>query len=103
ETDARTITQQIARGLRFIHQKGIVHRDIKPANILLLTLDPPQAKVGDLGIARHYSREGMVRNYTVIGTAFFMAPEAFTKIYDAKVDCWSLGSVIFNMWVTLNV
>ncbi|KAI0071294.1 kinase-like protein [Panus rudis PR-1116 ss-1] len=93
ETDARTITQQVARGLRFIHKKGIVHRDVKPANILLLSRAPPQAKVGDLGIARHYSREGM----TVIGTTTFMAPEAFTKNYDAKVDCWSLGSVIFNM------
>jgi serine/threonine protein kinase len=28
------ITQQIAEGLKYLLQKGIIHRDIKPANIL---------------------------------------------------------------------
>ena len=30
-----TICHKIARGLMFLHERGMVHRDIKPANILL--------------------------------------------------------------------
>jgi serine/threonine-protein kinase len=33
--DAAGIVEQLARGMQYAHQHGVVHRDLKPANILL--------------------------------------------------------------------
>src|SRR5207244_13068393 len=47
---ALSIAAQIAEGLAYAHQRGVVHRDIKPANIMVLANGP--VKITDFGIAR---------------------------------------------------
>ncbi|KAI0069485.1 kinase-like protein [Panus rudis PR-1116 ss-1] len=92
EQHSQWITLDVAKALAFIHANNIIHRDIKPANILLMSTDPPVAKVGDLGLARKLSG-----NMTIAGTPYYMAPEALSHQYDCKVDCFSLGAVVFKM------
>jgi mitogen-activated protein kinase 1/3 len=47
----RHMSQQLLRGLAYLHDMGIVHRDIKPANILVNCKDT-SVKIADFGLAR---------------------------------------------------
>jgi eukaryotic-like serine/threonine-protein kinase len=65
---------QVARGLAFAHQFGLVHRDVKPQNVLLN--GDGDVKVTDFGIARSLSvGKGMTQTGTVLGTSNYIAPE----------------------------
>ena len=65
---------QIARGLAFAHQQGLIHRDVKPQNVLLN--GDGRAKVTDFGIARSLDvQHGMTQTGTVLGTSDYIAPE----------------------------
>src|SRR5690348_14544307 len=57
--DALAIVVEVARGLAFAHEQGLVHRDVKPQNILLN--GDGRAKVTDFGIARSLDVDGMTQ------------------------------------------
>lgn len=82
----------ILEGLEFIHGEGIIHRDLKPGNVLM-TGDPPKAKLGDFGLAR----ESTATLKSVAGTVAYMAPEVFHGKYDTPVDIWSLGAMMIEV------
>jgi serine/threonine-protein kinase len=94
---ALELAMQIARGLSFAHQQGLVHRDVKPQNILLN--GDGQAKVTDFGIARSLDvQHGMTQTGTVLGTSDYIAPEqAQGQRVDEHTDVYSLGVVVYEM------
>src|SRR4051812_15644560 len=94
---ALELAMQIARGLSFAHQQGLVHRDVKPQNILLN--GDGQAKVTDFGIARSLDvQHGMTQTGTVLGTSDYIAPEqAQGQRVDEHTDVYSLGVVLYEM------
>src|SRR5215204_7782827 len=47
---AAKVASQIAEGLGFAHEPGMIHRDVKPQNVLLT--EAGDAKVTDFGIAQ---------------------------------------------------
>lgn len=96
-----SIVQDIARGLAYLHNRKpdcIIHRDLKPNNVLLTA--SYKAKIADFGLSclRPVSNE-MYKMTSETGTYRYMAPEVLThKEYNAKVDIWSFGVVIFFMF-----
>lgn len=98
------ITRQVLDGLRYLHSNGILHRDLKADNLLLET--DGTCKISDFGISKKsqdiYSNNAEM---SMQGTVFWMAPEVIHNIvedkkqgYSAKVDIWSLGCVVLEMF-----
>ncbi len=85
----------IADGLGYAHEKGIVHRDIKPANIMLLKSGV--VKITDFGIAR-IAATSQTMTGVIKGTPHYMSPEQFSgKKVDGRSDIFSLGTMLFRL------
>lgn len=85
----------IADGLDYAHEKGIVHRDIKPANVMILKTGV--VKITDFGIAR-ITATSQTQTGVVKGTPHYMSPEQITgKKVDGRSDIFSLGAMLYQM------
>lgn len=84
----------ICTALEICAKRNIIHRDIKPENIFIN--DFGDFKLGDFGVAR--KMENMTGGLSHKGTPDYMAPEVVnSNEYDARVDIYSLGIVLFRM------
>ncbi len=86
---------QIATGLQYAHEQGVVHRDIKTANLFFT--HKKVVKVMDFGLAKMV--EEVRRATTVIGgTPYYMAPEqAAGEQIDGRADVYALGITFYEM------
>ena len=121
------IANDIIKGLIYIHERrpnSLIHRDIKPRNILLT--NSFTAKIADFGLST-FSIENIMKiassnnllllenqeskrstyeiNYAEfieytdnVGTERYMAPEVKTKRYDNKVDIYSCGILLYELF-----
>lgn len=100
ESVVRSLTRQTLSGLAYLHREGILHRDLKADNILLDT--DGTCKISDFGISKRSSNiYGNDITNSMQGTVFWMAPEVIKSKgqgYSAKVDIWSLGCVVLEMF-----
>src|SRR5699024_1177187 len=92
------IIDDIADGLGFAHQRGIIHRDIKPANLMITRSG--LVKVLDFGIARVAHRQtGEIEGPTLVGTPAYMAPEQLEGAEaDARSDIYAVGLVTYELF-----
>ena len=79
--EAVEIALQVADGLSFAHEAGVVHRDIKPGNIMLI--ERGAVKIMDFGIARLHQSDHKTSTGIVLGTPRYMSPE---QIAGEEVD-----------------
>lgn len=95
-----SLTRQTLAGLAYLHREGILHRDLKADNILL-DLDGT-CKISDFGISKKTDNiYGNDASNNMQGSVFWMAPEVVRSQgqgYSAKVDIWSLGCVVLEMF-----
>lgn len=100
EKQASDAFRSIVDAVRYCHSLGIVHRDLKPENLLYSDNDDNALiKVSDFGLAKYMiPRDENAPMYTACGTPSYVAPEIIGgKGYDYKVDCWSLGVILYVM------
>jgi serine/threonine-protein kinase len=95
-SQAVSIAAQVAEGLAYAHQHGVVHRDIKPANIMVLTDGP--VKITDFGIARmRASNDELTQSGMMLGSPKYMSPEqVIGKRADHRSDIFSLGVIVYE-------
>ncbi len=87
---------QIAEGLHYAHEKGVIHRDIKPSNIHLGEADV--IKVLDFGIAKILDSSSAATASRIAGTTAYMAPEQILgEQIDRRTDIYALGVMLFQM------
>ncbi len=103
------IAAQIAGGLAYAHERGILHRDIKPQNVLVTP--EGMVKILDFGLAKRTNlalmqADGKLQESTtietaagtIVGTVQYMSPEQIAgDVLDARTDIFSLGILIYEM------
>jgi len=92
------IAVEVAGGLVYAHERGVVHRDIKPGNILL---SDGHARIADFGVARALGAAGAgdaTATGLAVGTPRYMSPEqAGAGEVDGRSDTYALGCVLYEM------
>ncbi|KDO24711.1 CMGC/MAPK protein kinase [Saprolegnia parasitica CBS 223.65] len=117
----RYFLHQVLRGVKHMHDNGILHRDLKPGNILVTK--SCQVKIADFGLARTCTRNSEKRKarpasatMTKVDTAtdagdwqpmtehvvtrWYRAPELMLQPdghYSTGVDMWSIGCIFAEM------
>uniref|UniRef100_A0A4W5NMW3 Mitogen-activated protein kinase kinase kinase 1 n=1 Tax=Hucho hucho TaxID=62062 RepID=A0A4W5NMW3_9TELE len=93
-------TEQLLRGLAYLHENQIIHRDIKGAN-LLIDSTGQRLRIADFGAAARLASKGTGAGEfqgQLLGTIAFMAPEVLRgQQYGRSCDVWSAGCAIIEM------
>ncbi len=94
--DATRLVRELARGLEFMHEKGVIHRDLKPSNVMFDEHGTP--KLADFGLALVEGATRLTRSGELLGTPAFMAPEQALALRDEIgpwTDVYGLGGILY--------
>jgi serine/threonine protein kinase/formylglycine-generating enzyme required for sulfatase activity len=97
EEQVRELALQIASGMSYAHQNGILHKDIKPQNVIV-TKDN-NVKIMDFGIAETVRTSmSRIQNSSSSGTLVYMSPEQIKgKDVGKESDIYSFGAMLYEL------
>jgi eukaryotic-like serine/threonine-protein kinase len=96
----KTIVDQSATALAFMHEKGWVHRDVKPDNILVNA--SAEVRLIDFALAKRSARGkgGLFgrKKGKIQGTRSYMSPEQIRgEPVDGRADLYSFGATMYEL------
>ena len=90
------LLRDVARGLQFAHEQGVLHLDVKPANVRVLKSG--RAKLLDFGIARVVDEQEHTLDQAAFGTVGYTSPEKMNgEPVDARSDLFSFGVLAYEL------
>jgi len=97
EEQVRELALQIASGMSYAHQNGILHKDIKPQNVILT--EGNNVKIMDFGIAETVRTSmSRIQNSSSSGTLVYMSPEQIKgKDVGKESDIYSFGAMLYEL------
>lgn len=102
--EIREIMRQVLKAVHHAHKKGYVHCDLKPDNILIETragIAAYHVYVADWGLARKIPADGSIPFLCKIVTLGYRAIELLMRptMYTDRVDTWSIGVILLELFV----
>jgi len=90
-------SNQLLKGVHYMHINKILHRDLKASNLLINRRG--ELKIADVGLARSWNPE-MKRLTNRVITLWYRPPELLLGAmrYTTKIDMWSVGCIIAEMF-----
>ncbi|MDH5178633.1 MAG: bifunctional protein-serine/threonine kinase/phosphatase [Gammaproteobacteria bacterium] len=95
----RTLSEQIAAGLRALHRQEMLHQDLRPDNIMIDRNGTVRLiDFGSTRVAGLSEINTMPDQQAVLGTAQYSAPEYFLgETGSTRSDQYSLGAIVYQM------
>jgi serine/threonine protein kinase len=97
------IVRDVALGLQYAHNRGVVHRDLSSSNVLLVeNHGKEEGRIIDFGLATFTeidlrNRQKLTEVGYAMGSFHYMSPEqCLAEPADARSDIYSLGCIIFR-------
>ncbi len=102
--DRIMVLEQVAEGLLYAHERGLIHRDLKPSNILVVRPETEEdkllAKISDFGLTQ-FDSDGvdLSKSSNQVGTFYYMAPEQHRgEAISFHSDIYSFGILAFELF-----